>query len=163
MHRYQGLHSNRFEGHPKRSYRKGHSDPWTTAASSPSGARLLHAGLCGTSDARSALSANWNFNDPCATFGMFTDRLALLRRRLCHAVAQAETMIRKPDVSEEDVRILATAIQSMAYELKKARRSRYGWQDIHADDVRISAQSREYCTRLLARLPERSAPALWFA
>jgi hypothetical protein len=155
MHRYQGPNSNRFEGHPKRSDRKGHSGPWGTAASSPSGVRLLQAGFCDTSDSRSAFSTISCEDSICESLEQFRDHLTLLRIRMEYAFSLADAMARQPLASEDGVRTLLAAIQSMDAEFKNARRSRYGWQDIHTDDLRISDRSKTCCARLSAHIQDR--------
>lgn len=154
MHNFHEPFSNP-DGHPGVPVGPCRHDPWYAAASSPSGERFLLAGFRGTSNTRSAFSVDAEFDSFCESFGMFADRLALLRHRLCHALAQAEALMGRQDMPEEVVRILVAAIGFMASDFKNARRSRYGWQDIHADDVRISVCAKAYCARLSRQIRSR--------
>ena len=160
MQRHQGQHNHCFEGHPKRSHRQGHLSSWATAASTPLGDLLLHDEHCIASGARTALPANGGIGVlGDAAFGSFAERLDMTRQRLAHLFADAEKVAVQPKIDKQQAVALLTAIQRAASELRAARESELGWQDIHTDDLALSVRCRRSCALLLAALEKHTDSA----
>ena len=154
--RHQGQHNYCFEGHPKHSHRQGHLSPWTTAASTPFGDLLLHDGHDSTSGGHSALPATRDIGVLGDTsFGSFAEHIDVTRQRLANLFAGAERMSKQSRIDEKEAVELLAAIQRAAFDLRSARESGLGWQDIHADDVNLSLRCRRSCGLLLAALDQQ--------
>lgn len=138
------------------SHQKGHSGPWATTASSPSGALFLSERHRGTSGDRSAWPPTDDGDGACGHVALFSEdfagRIGMIREQLVYLLANAEKMAASTRIDPEQALILLAKIRRAASDLNNARRSEVGWQDIHADDLVVIDRCRMSCAPLLASL-----------